>query len=229
MSDNQLNIKITAGLDTKDSVTRINADIKKIEGQLKQLRLQAKLDNSKTNAEIQKQITALNKQKRQLYVDLKIRQKDLKKQYKQAVSQINRKPVEIEVKTQNAQKQLSGLSNSVKSANNETVTLGNTLNKTLNNIGLVVSAQTALNTIRKAAQEATEAVKEYDKYATNLSMITGGSRESSNKTIADLSEKSFDFKVDISELEGAYETLLRTGKAAEEIDDYLKVQYIFQR
>lgn len=222
MSDNQLNIKITAGLDTKDSVTRINADIKKIEGQLKQLKLQAKLDNSKTNAEIQKQITALNKQKRQLYVDLKIRQKDLKKQYKQAVSQIDQKPVEIEVKTNNAQKQLSGLSNSVKSANNETVTLGNTLNKTLNNIGLVVSAQTALNTIRKAAQEATEAVKEYDKYATNLSMITGGSRESSNKTIADLSEKSFDFKVDISELEGAYETLLRTGKAAEEIDDYLK-------
>ena len=92
----------------------------------------------------------------------------------------------------------------------------------LNNIGLVVSAQTALNTICRAAQEATEAVKEYDKYATNLSMITGGSRESSNKTIADLSEKSFDFKVDISELEGAYETLLRTGKAAEEIDDYLK-------
>lgn len=222
MSDNQLNIKITAGLDTKDSVTRINVDIKKIEGQLKQLRLQAKLDNSKTNAEIQKQITALNKQKRQLYVDLKIRQKDLKKQYKQAVSQIDQKPVEIEVKTNNAQKQLSGLSNSVKSANNETVSLGNTLNKTLNNIGLVVSAQTALNTIRKAAQEATEAVKEYDKYATNLSMITGGSRESSNKTIADLSEKSFDFKVDISELEGAYETLLRTGKAAEEIDDYLK-------
>ncbi len=66
MSDNQLNIKITAGLDTKDSVTRINADIKKIEGQLKQLRLHAKLDNNKTNAEIQKQITALNKQKRQL-------------------------------------------------------------------------------------------------------------------------------------------------------------------
>lgn len=222
MSDNQLNIKITAGLDTKDSVTRINADIKNIEGQLKQLRLHAKLDNSKTNAEIQKQITALNKQKRQLYVDLKIRQKDLKKQYKQAVSQIDQKPVEIEVKTNNAQKQLSGLSNSVKSANNETVSLGNTLNKTLNNIGLVVSAQTALNTIRRAAQEATEAVKEYDKYATNLSMITGGSRESSNKTIADLSEKSFDFKVDISELEGAYETLLRTGKAAEEIDDYLK-------
>lgn len=222
MSDNQLNIKITAGLDTKESVTRINADIKKIEGQLKQLRLQAKLDNSKTNAEIQKQITALNKQKRQLYVDLKIRQKDLKKQYKKAVSQIDQKPVEIEVKTNNAQKQLSGLSNSVKSANNETVSLGNTLNKTLNNIGLVVSAQTALNTIRRAAQEATEAVKEYDKYATNLSMITGGSRESSDKTIADLSEKSFDFMVDISELEGAYETLLRTGKAAEEIDDYLK-------
>ena len=222
MADNQLNIKITAGLDTKDSVTRINADIKKIEGQLKQLRLQAKLDNSKTNAEIQKQITALNKQKRQLYVDLKIRQKDLKKQYKQAVSQIDQKPVEIEVKTNNAQKQLSGLSNSVKSANNETVSLGNTLNKTLNNIGLVVSAQTALNTIRQAAQEATEAVKEYDKMSTNLQIITGQSKESVNTMISDLADKSLNYNVDISDLEKAQETLLRTGKSVEDVNYLLK-------
>lgn len=221
MANNNLGVSVTAGLDKPKSVTQINNDILKIEGQLKKLKLQAKIDG-KSNAEIQKQISALNKQKRNLYVDLKLRQKDLKKQYKQAVAEINQKPIDVTVNTKNAQNQLSGLNNSVKTAKSETVTLGNTLTKTLNNMGLVVSAQTALNTIRKAAQEATDAVKEYDKYATNLSMITGNSRESANETIADLSEKSFDFKVDISELEGAYETLLRTGKTAEELDDYLK-------
>lgn len=60
------------------------------------------------------------------------------------------------------------------------------------------------------------------KYATNLSIITNGTRADSDNIIADLSEKSFEFKVDISELESAYETLLRTGKAAGELDDYLK-------
>lgn len=222
MSNNQLNIKITAGLDLQGSVTRINADIKKLESQLKQLKLQARLDNNKTNAEIQKQITALNKQKRQLYVDLKIRQKDLKKQYKQAVSQINQKPIEIEVKTNNSQKQLSGLNNSIKATNNETITLGNTLTKTLNNIGLVVSAQTALNTIRKAAQEATEAVKEYDQMSTNLQIITGQSSDSVNTMIAELADKSLDYKVDISDLEKAQETLLRTGKSVEDVNYLLK-------
>lgn len=221
MANYNLGLSVTAGLEKPKSVTQINNDILKIEGQLKKLKLQVKIDG-KANAEIQKQISALNKQKRNLYVDLKLRQKDLKKQYKQAVAEINQKPIDITVNTKNAEKQLSGLNNSIQTTRSETVTLANTLTKALNNMGLVVSAQTALQLVRKAAQEATDAVKEYDKYATNLSMITGNSRESANEIIADLSEKSFDFKVDISDLEGAYETLLRTGKTAEELDDYLK-------
>lgn len=175
------------------------------------------------SAEIQKQITALNKQKRELYVDLKLRKSDLKKEYKQVIDQMQaQKPLNVSVNTSNAQKQMSGLTNSVKATTSETVTLGNSLRNTLSETGLVVSAQQALQLVRKAAQEATAAVKEYDRYATNLSIITGSSKESSYETIADLSEKSFDFKVDISELENAYETLLRTGKAAGELDDYLK-------
>lgn len=175
------------------------------------------------SAEIQKQIAALNKQKRELYVDLKLRKSDLKKEYKQVIDQMQaQKPLNVSVNTSNAQKQMSGLTNSVKATTSETVTLGNSLRNTLSETGLVVSAQQALQLVRKAAQEATAAVKEYDRYATNLSIITGSSKESSYETIADLSEKSFDFKVDISELENAYETLLRTGKAAGELDDYLK-------
>lgn len=217
MANNNLGVSVTAGLDKPKSVTQINNDILKIEGQLKKLKLQAKIDG-KSNAEIQKQISALNKQKRNLYVDLKLRQKDLKKQYKQAVAEINQKPIDVTVNTKNAQNQLSGLNNSVKTAKSETVTLGNTLTKTLNNIGLVVSAQTALNTIRKAAQEATDAVKEYDSYAKNLKIITN--KDDVSDLIADYAKKSLDMKVDVSEYEQASEVILRAGKNIKESAEY---------
>lgn len=222
MTNNNLNVTVTAGLDKPRSVIQINQDIQKIEAQLKKLKLQAALDKGKSIAQIQNQINALNRQRRNLYIDLKIRQKDLKRQYKQAVSKIQTQTLNVDVNTASAQSQMTGLTNSVKTTTSETVTLADSLKKALSNTGLVISSQTALQLVRKAAQEATEAVREYDKYATNLSIITGGSKESSYETIADLSEKSFDFKVDISELENAYETLLRTGKAAGELDDYLK-------
>ena len=219
---NNLNVTVTAGLDKTKSVAQINQDIQKIEAQLKKLKLQATLEKGKSISEIQSQINALNKQKRNLYVDLKIRQKDLKRQYKQAIANIHTQPLNVDVNTADAQKQMTGLGNTIKSTTNATNTLSGALKGTLSETGLAISAQQALQLVRKTAQEATAAVKEYDKYATNLSIITGGSKESSYETIADLSEKSFDFKVDVSELENAYETLLRTGKAAGELDDYLK-------
>ena len=146
----------------------------------------------------------------------------MKRQYKQAVANIQAPSLNVDVNTNTAQKQISGLGNTIKSTTNATNTLSGALKGTLSETGLAISAQQALQLVRKTAQEATEAVREYDKYATNLSIITGGSKESSYETIAGLSEKSFDFKVDVSELENAYETLLRTGKAAGELDDYLK-------
>ncbi len=220
--NNELLIKIIASLDYGKSINQINADITKIKGQLKHLRLQASLDKNKSNTNIQNQIAALNKQRKQLYVDLKLRQKNLKKQYLKAVASIQPKSVNVNVNTSNAVKQVQNVDSSIKNTNTSVTSLANSLKGALNNAGLVTSSQLALQLIRKAAREATEAVKEYDKYVTNLSIITGGSRDDANNILADLSEKSFEFKVDISELEGAYETLLRTGKSAKELDDYLK-------
>lgn len=221
MAQNNLNVSVTAGLDKPKTIAKINRELLEVEKQLRTLQLQIKIDG-KANAEIQQQIAALNRQKKQLYVDLKIRKSDLKRQYKQAIAQVQTQPLNVAVSTANAQKQMTSFNNSLKVTRGETETLGSALQAALRNTGLVISSQTALQLVRKAAQEATEAVKEYDKYATNLSIITNGTRADSDNIIADLSEKSFEFKVDISELENAYETLLRTGKAAGELDDYLK-------
>lgn len=215
---NSLNVAVTAGLDKQRSVTQINEDIKKIEGQLKQLKLQAGLDKTKT-AEINKQIEALNKQRKNLYVDLKIRKNSIKNELRNIQQQAN---TTLNIDTGNAQRQINSTTDAVRNASNETVTLANRLKGALNNAGLVISSQTALQYVRKAANEATEAVKEYDKYVTNLSVITGGSRSDSDKLIGDLAEKSLDFKVDISDLEGAEETLLRTGKTIDETNKYLE-------
>ncbi len=216
---NNLNIKVTADLNVTRSVAQINAEIKKIEGQLRYLKLTATLDKGKSNAEIQKQIATLNKQKKQLYVDLKLRQKDLKNQYKQIEKQ---NKMQLNVDTTSAQRNIANVGTTIKQTASETATLGFALKSALSNAGLVLSAQTALQLVRKAAREATEAVKEYDTYQTNLSVITGGTRADSDDIIADLADKSFEYKVDISELESATETLLRTGKSMEEIEHYLK-------
>ncbi|MDD7280305.1 MAG: phage tail tape measure protein [Oscillospiraceae bacterium] len=221
MAENNLGLSVIAGLDRSRSLIQINSDIKRIESQINKLNLQIKLDGN-SNAEIQRQISELSRQRRNLYVDLKIRKNDLKRQYKQAVNELQNNPINVKVNTSNAQKQMTGLTNSVRNTKDETFSLANALRKALNNTGYVISSQLALQLVRNAAREATDALKEYDKYATNLSIITNGTRENSNDIIADLSEKSFEFKVDISELENAYETLLRTGKAAGELDDYLK-------
>ena len=221
MAENNLGLSVIAGLDRSKSLIQINSDIKRIENQINKLNLQIKLDG-KSNAEIQRQISELSRQRRNLYVDLKIRKNDLKRQYKQAVNELQNNPINVKVNTSNAQKQMTGLTNSVRNTKDETFSLANALRKALNNTGYVISSQLALQLVRNAAREATDALKEYDKYATNLSIITNGTRADSDNIIADLSEKSFEFKVDISELENAYETLLRTGKAAGELDDYLK-------
>lgn len=219
MNNNELQVVITAGLDEKRSIAKINRDIEVIEKKLKNLKLQASLDSSKSKAEIQKQIENLNKQKKKLYVDLQLRKDTLKKQYQELQKENN---LSLNVNTSNAEKNIKNVTNTITNTTTETAKLGVTLKNTLSDFGLAVSARTALELIRKAASEALDAVKEYDSYVTNLSVINGGSRESSSQFLGDLSEKSLEFKVDVSSLESAAETLLRTGKSIEETNKYLE-------
>ena len=217
--DNELEILVSTDLDHDKSVTAINKSIKKIEKKIEKLKLQVTLNDEKSKSAITKEIEKLNKKKRQLYVDLKLRKNDLKKQFLEIQKENN---LSLNVDTAKAQKEINQTTNAVQATRSETVTLANSLQKTFSNMGLVVSAQMALQLIRKAAKEASQAVEEYDSYVTNLSVITGGSRESSNKLLADLAEKSLEFKVDISSLESAEETLLRTGKTIDETNKYLE-------
>lgn len=213
-----LEIQISARLDKQQSVQNINKDIAKIEKQLKQLKLMLSVSKD-SRSEIEKEITNLSKKKRQLFVDLKLRKDALKAEYKALQSQNN---MTLDIDTANAVKNVNTTTNAVRATKNETLSLADGLKNALNNMGLVISAQTALQIVRHAARDALDAIKEYDSYVTNLSVISGGSRESSNQLLGDLAEKSLEFKVDVSSLESAAETLLRTGKSIEETNKYLE-------
>lgn len=217
--NNELEILVSANLDQNKSIVAINKSIEKLEKKIQKLKLTAILDNGKSKAEIQKQIKSLNKQRKKLYVDLQLRKDTLKKQYQELQKESN---LTLSVNTSTAEKNIKNVGNTITGTTNKTVGLGLALKNAFTNAGLVISAQNALHMIRKAASEATEAVKLYDSYVTNLSVITGGSRESSNQLLGDLAEKSLDFKVDVSDLEGAAETILRTGKSIDETNKYLE-------
>lgn len=215
----ELEIVISADLDQNKSVTSINKSIKKIEKKIEKLKLQVTVDNEKSKSAISKEIEKLNKQKRQLYIDLKLRKDTLKKQYQELQKENN---FSLNISTETAQRQIKNVSNTITGATNESVTLGLALKNAFSNAGLIMTAQNALNLVKRAANEATKAVKEYDQYVTNLSIINGGSRESNNKLLGDLAEKSLDFKIEVSSLESAAETLLRTGKSLDETNKYLE-------
>lgn len=163
-----LEIQISAGLNKQQSVQNINRDITKIEKQLKQLKLKLSVSKDSRN-EIQKQIANLNKEKRQLYVDLKLRKDALKAQYKALQSQ---NKMSLNIDTANAVKNVNTTTNAVRDTKNETLSLADGLKKAFANTGIMISMQTALNLIRRGAKDALDAIKEYNSYVTNLSVMS---------------------------------------------------------
>lgn len=214
-----LGVSVTAGLNREKSIAQINADIKQIEKRIDKIKLQITLDKNKSNEALQKEIKKLNETKRQLYVDLKLRKDELKKQYQEIQKESN---LALNVDTAKAQKNIAATTNEIRLTREETESLANSLVKAFGNIGIVISAQTAFQLIRRASKEAIEAIKEYDSYITNLSIITNETRERSAKLLSDLTETSFEYKIDVGDVEKATETLLRAGKNTKELQEYLK-------
>lgn len=213
--NNELEILVSANLDQNKSIVAINKSIEKIEKKIQQLKLTAILDNGKSKAEIQKQIESLNKQRKKLYVDLQLRKDTLKKQYKELQKESN---FTLNVNTTTAEKNIRNVSDTITGATNESVTFGLALKNALSNAGLVMSAQRALNLVRRAINEATKSIKEYDEYTKNLKIITN--KDDVSDLIADYATKSINMKINISEYESASEVILRAGKNLAESTEY---------
>lgn len=211
----ELEILIQANLNINQSIPLINKSIEKLEKKIKKLKLQATIDNNKSKTEIEKQIETLNKQKRKLYVDLQLRKDSLKKQYKELQKESN---LSLNINTEIAKRQIKNVSNAMGDTKNETLGLGLALKNAFSNAGLIMTSQRALSVVRRAINEVTQAVKEYDEYTKNLKIITN--KDDVSDLIADYATKSIDMKIDLSEYEQASEVILRAGKNLAESTEY---------
>ena len=215
MDELEILIQAILKIDKEKSIKEINKGIEALEKQIKKLKLQATLDNGKSKTEIQKQIEILNKQKKRLYVDLQLRKDTLKKQYQELQKESN---LSLSINTEIAQRQIKNVSNVMGDTKNETIGLGLALKNAFSNAGLIMTSQRALSVVRRAINEVTQAVKEYDEYTKNLKIITN--KDDVSDLIADYATKSIDMKIDIGEYETASEVILRAGKNLAESTEY---------
>lgn len=216
MPDND-GLKIVVSLDVKKCIERINADLVKIEKQIKELEIKATLNKGESLKNINQQIDELNKQKQDLTAELKLNTEKLQKQY----SDIQRKnDMSVNIETDKASKQLSGIGGNISSVNNQTMELADSLKSAFANMGLALSTESIFRAIKELAAEATEAVKEYDRMSTNLKIITGKSDVSD--MIADYADKSISMGIDVSDYEKSAEVILRSGKSVEESNQFIE-------
>lgn len=216
MPDND-GLKIVVSLDIKKCIERINADLIKIEKQIKELEIKATLNKGESLKNINQQINELNRQKQDLTAELKLNTEKLEKQY----SDIQRKnDMSVNVETSKASKQIAVIGGNISNVNNQTMELADSLKGAFANMGLALSTESIFRAIKKLASEATEAVKEYDRMSTNLKIITGKSDVSD--MIADYADKSISMGIDVSDYEKSAEVILRAGKSVEESNQFIE-------
>ncbi len=197
-NDNQIVIKI--GADIQASIAEINKALITIQQRVNTLKVKLSVDNNMKGT-----LDSLNNDILQV---------------RNALTQIEKE--NININTTKAQTGIQKVNQSVTETSASVNTLGEKLRKALGDLGFVLTARQALLLVRRAAQEALEAINEFDTMQTNLKIITGGSDGDVNELLSDYADKSISLGVDISEYESAAETILRTGKSIEDTNTLLK-------
>ncbi len=240
MSNNNNKIVLTASLEIAQTVAQINKDLDTVQQRLNQLTIDINIDadlrrNIKSLANDLSQIrtiisqidiSRLNINATQSEANLSDIRAELS-EIRQLISQLNNH--NININTSQAEEGIRNIGEVAENAGNATNSLATNLRNALGDFGFALTAHEALEMIKHAAEEALEAVKEFNKMQTNLQIITGGSDSEVNDMIADYADKSILLGIDISEYENAAETILRTGKSIEDTNTLLEDSIVLSK
>lgn len=230
MNDNR--IEIVASLDINASVEQVNRDLKKVQSQLNKLIVSAKLDK-KTEKEIKAltqsltQLQRITEQIEKQKISINPRDEGLTKvldkleQFDVILEDI-RNNNSLDVKTAAAENNIENVDKELKNVKGTAESAGKSLKDMLSGVGIHLTAYQALRMLREAIKEVGEAVDDYNKYHTNLRIITGEDNATVDRMLSNYTEEAIKLGVDISEYEAAAEAILRTGKNAAETNEILK-------
>lgn len=236
---NDNRIEIVASLDINASVEQVNRDLKKVQSQLNKLIVSAKLDK-KTEKEIKAltqsltQLQRITEQIEKQKISIAPRDEGLTKvldkldQFNVILEDI-RNNNSLDVKTAAAENNIENVDKELKNVKGTAESAGKSLKDMLSGVGIHLTAYQALRMLREAIKEVGEAVDDYNKYHTNLRIITGEDNAAVDKMLEGYTEESLKLGVDISEYESAAETILRTGKNAAETNEYLKQSVVLSK
>lgn len=229
---NDNKIEIVASLDINASVEQVNRDLKKVQSQLNKLIVSAKLDK-KTEKEIKAltqsltQLQRITEQIEKQKISIAPRDEGLTKvldkleQFNVILEDI-RNNNSLDVKTAAAENNIENVDKELKNVKGTAESAGKSLKDMLSGVGIHLTAYQALRMLREAIKEVGEAVDDYNKYHTNLRIITGEDNAAVDRMLSNYTEEAIKLGVDISEYEAAAEAILRTGKNAAETNMILK-------
>lgn len=229
---NDNRIEIVASLDINASVEQVNRDLKKVQSQLNKLIVSAKLDK-KTEKEIKAltqsltQLQRITEQIEKQKISIAPRDEGLTKvldkldQFNVILEDI-RNNNSLDVKTAAAENNIENVDKELKNVKGTAESAGKSLKDMLSGVGIHLTAYQALRMLREAIKEVGEAVDDYNKYHTNLRIITGEDNAAVDRMLSNYTEEAIKLGVDISEYEAAAEAILRTGKNAAETNMILK-------
>ena len=229
MDDNR--IEIVASLDIPASISQINKDLVKVQEALNKLIVSAQLDK-KTEKDIKAltqsliQLQRITNQLEKQKIDLTPKDDNLSKileelaQLRASVDEIRNK--ELVINTAQTETSLDHVGDELNNVKNSADVAGKSLKEMLSDVGINLSAYQTLRLIREAIKEIGDAVDDYNKYHTNLRIITGEPDNVVDEMLAGYTEESIKLGIDISEYQNAAEAILRTGKNAAETNMILK-------
>ena len=237
-SNNGAEIVISAELDIEASVKQINKDLETVQKQLNKLMVNAKVDKKfekdiraliqslsqlqKFTAAIENKQVSVNPDADKLNTVLQ-RLDDLSTK----IEEIKAKPLEID--TSQTDNNLETVDSDIQKVGKSADKTGKSLKEMLSGVGINLTAYQALRLLRQAIQEVSDAVDDYNKYHTNLRIITGEDNNVVDEMLSGYTEESLKLGVDISEYESAAEAILRTGKNAAETNEYLKQSVVLSK
>lgn len=142
----------------------------------------------------------------------------------QQLKQIENKnhKIKVDVDAGNSQKNVNNVNNSIKNAQQSASSFGTTLKKSLNiGTAAAITAQ-GFRMIRSAANDAVEAVKDFDDAILNLRMATNGSYESTKSLVQSYNQMGKALGATTSEVSNAADSWLRQGHNIKDTNTLIK-------
>lgn len=212
-------IKITAGLNQTASAAQIKTDLKQLNKAKNNIRLVGQMDQEATKKNVAGTVKKLKSTEVHLtgLLDTASTQKNVQQQLEQ-MRQIPQVEAKADVNVEGAE-QVEQLSQKMDKASNSASNMA----------ANVYLARTALQALRRAAQEAKDTVVDLDKAATDLAIVTGSGSEEAYALLKKYNQMAQQLGATTTQISDAAAEWLRQGKTAAETATLIEQSMILSK